>query len=103
MQALHSKQQEEAFWNSLFDKGYREPTVEEKVERCKRIQFIDHEPLFAVQYSTIHKAASDGDLMGLTYLLNMSDKGRRERGERHMKKPRVTDFDKNGCKIRFIK
>lgn len=58
--------------------------IEDRVGHCKHLQYVEHQDLFVVGYSTLHKAASDNNLLGVQYCL---------------KQPRVyaDDFDKNGC------
>lgn len=56
----------------------------------KELQYDKHEPLFAVQYTTIHKAAADNSIAGIQHFLSL----------RKMPRIHVTDFDSTGnCPI----
>ena len=58
-------------------------SVEARVQRMKDLQYHNDKKLFAVMYTTLHKAAIDGDVEGILYFL-------------HRKLNRVEDYDKKG-------
>ena len=89
MQALQKKQLEEQKMRELLaTDGTR--SIEERVEHCRALQYEEHQGLFAISHSSIHKAAADGSIDGLKYFLHSHRKP----------KVRIDDFDKNGfCPI----
>lgn len=88
MQALQQKKAEEVkLKEQLASIVVR--NIEERVEHNKKLQYEEHQDLFVVNYSTVHKAACDNDLLGVKTLLNNPKL-----------KFHVDDFDKNGeCAI----
>ena len=93
MQELQEKQKERQRWLELFaDK--KEPTAKERTDAMRKLQFEEGKGLFAVAYSTLHKAAMDGNVDALRWFL--TGKGRSSGGV----KVNVNDFDKGGlCAI----
>lgn len=45
-------------------------SVEARVQRMKDLQYQNDKKLFAVMYTTLHKAALDGDIEGILYFLH---------------------------------
>jgi hypothetical protein len=45
-------------------------TVESRVERMHQLQLNNEQKLFAVMFTTIHKAAFDGNVEGILHFLN---------------------------------
>ena len=89
MQALQKKQADAQALRELLSKNSNR-TVEERVDFCKHLQYEEHQPLFAVLYSSIHKAAADNSVSGLKHFLNSRTKP----------KVHIDDYDKNGlCAI----
>ncbi len=96
MKALQDRQRETNKWKNVNENALKALTIEERVEHNRRLQYEEHQMLFGVMYSTIHKAALDGDVCGLKYFL--SSKGKGVRGQ----KVNVDDFDVNGyCPIHY--
>lgn len=46
-------------------------SVEERVDHCKHLQYEEHQQLFAVGYTTLHKAAADNSLSGIKFFLSL--------------------------------
>ena len=96
MKALQEKRKEESKWQNIKNAGTRERTIEEKIAHNKHLQYEEHQYLFGVMYTSIHKAAFDGDCSGVKYFLSAE-------GRKHFKKVNVDDFDKNGiCPIHYV-
>jgi hypothetical protein len=93
MQALQQKQIEAQKYRDIIanaDGGIASKSIEERVEHCKNLQYVDHQKIFAVMYSTIHKAACDNSLAGMRYFLASGRKP----------KIHIDEYDKNGfCPI----
>lgn len=53
-------------------------SIDERVAHCRYLQYEVGEDLFNMQYTTIHKAAMDGDLLGIKHFLQIakSSKGK---------------------------
>lgn len=75
MQALLQKQKEGIRLQGIL--GNSDLSVEERVEKVRNLQFVDHQPIFSVNYTTIHKAAKDGDVPGLKYFLEIKSRQKR--------------------------
>ena len=58
-------------------------SVEARIQRMKDLQYQNDKKLFAVMYTTLHKAAMDGDVEGILYFL-------------HRKLNHVEDYDHKG-------
>eukprot|EP01033_Poteriospumella_lacustris_P010796 gene10796-7685_t len=73
MKALLERQQAaEQFRQKMKEAGDNpDRTVEERVDHCKHLQYEEHQQLFAVGYTTIHKAAADNSLSGLKFFLSL--------------------------------
>lgn len=69
MQALKQRQQEQAKLRDILNAESTEKTIEERVERCRELQYEKHQQLFAVSYTDLHKAAADNSLSGVKYFL----------------------------------
>ncbi len=65
---LQKQQQDQAIRNMLAEKS-GDRTVEHRVDHCKHLQYEKHQQLFAVYYTTIHKAAMDNSVSGLKHFL----------------------------------
>jgi ankyrin repeat protein len=66
-------------------------SVDERVTHYKDLQYKEHQQLFVVLYTDIHKAASDNSVSGIIYFLKY---------HKSKIKVHVDDFDKNGnCAI----
>lgn len=79
MQALLQKQQQSQRYRSILAGGdgeekFRDRTIEEKVEHCANLQYVKHEQLFAVSYTSIHKAAVENSLVGIKFFRNRKSK-----------------------------
>ena len=61
MQELQEREKEKQRWRELLQTG-REPTAKERTEHVRKLQFEEGQGLFAVAYSTLHKAACDGNV-----------------------------------------
>ena len=64
MQELQKRQKEQQKFLDLIKEGAGK-TVEERVEYNKDLEYNKHANLFAVSYSSIHKAACDGSVSGI--------------------------------------
>lgn len=73
MKALLEKQQAEQQFRQMMQEAGAKPdrTVEERVDHCKYLQYEEHQQLFAVGYSSFHKAAADNSLAGIKYFLGL--------------------------------
>jgi hypothetical protein len=98
MQELQEREKEKQKWRDLLA-NTREPTPEERTEHVRKLQFEQGVGLFAVAYSTLHKAACDGNVDGLKWFL--TGKGRSGGGPTGGK-VNVDDFDAAGmCAIHY--
>jgi ankyrin repeat protein len=82
MRGHQQKQQEQQKYRELFNassKEFHHCTVEERVERCKSLQYEKHQQLFAVSYSTIHKAAAENSVLGIKYFLSQNKKDKNKK------------------------
>jgi hypothetical protein len=70
MKALVEQKKEQAKWQNASKSAAAERTIPEKIARCKHLQYEEHQQLFRVMYSSIHKAAFDGDVSGIKYFLS---------------------------------
>ncbi len=77
MQEVQALEKEKEKWRTLLE-TYKEPTPRERAEHVRRLQYEEGQGLFAVAYSTIHKAACDGNVDGLKWFL--TGKGRKKGG-----------------------
>ncbi len=94
MQELQRKQKEAQILNDLLNdkEGAYKRTIEGRIEHNTDLQYKQHKNLFAVSYSSIHKAAGDGNASGIHYFLGLKTKPR----------VRVDDYDKFGiCAIHY--
>lgn len=74
MQALLQKQQQSQKLRSVLAGGdgedrIYERTLDEKVAHCKELQYVQHQQLFAVSYTSLHKAAAENSLVGVKFFL----------------------------------
>ena len=69
-----------AIQNSCRDEDHSIPS---RVQRMKDLQIHNDKKLFAVMYTTLHKAAMDGDVEGISYFL-------------HRKLNHIEDYDNKG-------
>ncbi len=79
MQALQKKQaQSQALRDVLAgaDGSIVNRSIEERVQHCKNLQYAEHQQLFGVLYSSIHKAACDNSISGVKYFLASKQKPR---------------------------
>ena len=98
MQELQEREKEKQKWRDLLANTH-EPTPEERTEHVRKLQFEQGVGLFAVAYSTLHKAACDGNVDGLKWFL--TGKGRSGGGSTGGK-VNVDDFDAAGmCAIHY--
>ena len=94
MQELQRKQKEAQILNDLLNdkEGAHKRTIEGRIEHVTDLQYAQHKNIFAVSYSSIHKAASDGNASGVHYFLGLKTKPR----------VRVDDYDKFGiCALHY--
>lgn len=103
MRAHRQKQQEQQklreVLNNTGKEAYHEKTLEEKIERVKYLQYEEHQQLFAVAYTNIHKAAADNSLAGIKYFLHQGMGGAATSKNDKSKKKKVTileELNKNG-------
>lgn len=75
MQELQKRQKEQQKFLDLIKEGAGK-TVEERVEYNKDLEYNKHANLFAVSYSSIHKAACDGSVSGIKYFMTLKSKPR---------------------------
>lgn len=95
MKALQERRKEEAKWQNISKSATAEKTVPEKVARCKYLQYEEHQHLFGVMYTNIHKAAFDGDVSGIKHFLSFEG-----RAKNKTTRVNVDDYDSNGyCPI----
>lgn len=91
MQEMQRRQRELQKFHDLVKEGAGK-TVEERVEYNKDLEYNKHANLFAISYSTIHKAACDGSVNGIKYFMQLKSKPR----------IRIDDQDKFGiCPIHY--
>jgi hypothetical protein len=69
MQKLLERQLAETKLREALEKGVAEPTIEERVAHVSHLQHVQHERIFVVGYSTIYKAASENDVLGIKFFL----------------------------------
>jgi hypothetical protein len=70
MQALQQKALEAKELATKLEKiRQSERTIDQRVQHNKDLQYVHHEDLFIVAYTTVHKAASDNNLLGVKTLL----------------------------------
>eukprot|EP01031_Cornospumella_fuschlensis_P038129 gene38129-46329_t len=74
MQALLQRQQENERLRTLLNADVKEKSVEERVDHCKELQYVQHQQLFAVSYTSLHKAAAENSLVGVKFFLNRRSK-----------------------------
>jgi ankyrin repeat protein len=89
MQALQKKNAEGQALRDLLagaDGSIVNSSVEQRVERCKNLQYNEHQQLFAISYSTIHKAACDNSILGIKHFLTSKQKP----------KVHIDDYDQHG-------
>lgn len=91
MQSLQKKQQAAQQLREILSKD-QSRTIEERVDHCKQLQHEEHQPLFAVLYSSIHKAAGDNSIAGLKHFLRPPV----SRHDKNVQQVHVDDYDKNG-------
>lgn len=93
MQALQAKQIEAQKYRDIIenkDGSIQAPSIDQRVNHCKDLQYVEHKRLFAVMYSSIHKAAMDNSLEGMRYFLAPGRKP----------KVHIDEYDKTGtCPI----
>jgi ankyrin repeat protein len=100
MRALQQKQQEQQKYRELLSESakYKDTSdeffIQERVQRCAHLQYEKHEQLFAVSYSTIHKAAAENSLAGVKYFLTIGL--RRDQRKKFAKLGILEEIDKNG-------
>jgi len=98
MQELQEREKEKQKWRDLLQ-TVREPSAKERTEHVRKLQFEEGQGLFAVAYSTLHKAACDGNVDGLKWFL--TGKGRSSGGVKGAK-VNVDDYDSAGnCAIHY--
>lgn len=91
MQEMARKQKEMQKFTDLIKEGAGK-TVEERVEYNKDLEYNKHANLFAISYSTLHKAACDGSVNGIKYFMQLKTKPRIH----------IDDLDKFGiCPIHY--
>jgi len=95
MQELQEQQKEKQKWRDLLN-TYKEPTPQERTEHVRKLQFEKGQGLFAVAYSTLHKAAMDGNVDGLKWFLTGKGRNAGSGGA----KISVDDFD--ACQLSAI-
>ncbi|RYH31352.1 hypothetical protein EON65_02915 [archaeon] len=81
MQALLQRQQENERLRTLLNADLKEKTVEERVDHCKELQYVQHQQLFAVSYTSLHKSAAENSLVGVKFFLNRCSKNYTPVGE----------------------
>ena len=84
---MQRRQRELQKFHDLVKEGAAK-TVEERVAYNKDLEYNKHANLFAVSYSTIHKAACDGSVSGIKYFMSLKSKPR----------IRIDDLDKFGLR-----
>ena len=81
------KQKEVAKFQELVKEGVGK-SIEDRVAYNKDLEYNRHANLFAVSYSTIHKAACDGSVSGIKYFMSLRSKPR----------IKIDDLDKFGIR-----
>eukprot|EP01038_Epipyxis_sp_PR26KG_P004780 gene4780-6704_t len=92
MQSLQQKQLEDKKIREILngETDIKNSTEEERVARMEMLQYEQHQHLFGVMYTTIHKAASDNSISGIKYFLSLNKR----------KKIHIDEFDSHGlCAI----
>ena len=82
MKALLQRQQQEEALRNILQSATVDRTVEERVSACKTLQYEQHQPLFAVYYTTIHKAAQDNSIAGLRYFLHEINNNKKDKNQK---------------------
>lgn len=72
MKALLQKQQQDQAIRNMLAQKSGDRSIEDRVDHCKHLQYEKHQHLFAVYYTTIHKAAMDNSVSGLKHFLKPS-------------------------------
>jgi len=90
MKALLERQQQAEKLRALLTEDIGEKTLEQRLERCRHIQYDLHQPLFAVSYTTIFKAAAENSLHGVKTFLNI------KHGKRKITKSPLEEYDNHG-------
>jgi ankyrin repeat protein len=84
MQALLQKQQQDQAIRNILSETSNDQSVDQRVQRCRSLQYEQHQSLFAIMYTTIHKAAIDNSILGVRHFLqhttNTSKAKARKRG-----------------------
>ncbi len=94
MQQLQEKQRALEELHAALAGGIPVPTIEERIDHYKDLEYNKHAQLFAVGHSSIHKAAMDGSIAGIKCFLEA-------RGG-NSKKVKCDDYDKQGvCPIHY--
>jgi hypothetical protein len=94
MQQLQEKQRALEELHAALAGGIPVPTIDERIEHYKDLEYNKHAQLFAVGHSSIHKAAMDGSIAGIKCFLEA-------RGG-NSKKVKCDDYDKQGiCPIHY--
>lgn len=98
MQALKAKQQEQAKLRDILNGESNDLSAEERVDRCRSLQYDQHQQLFAVAYSSIHKAAAENSLSGVKYFLSTGRRGGRVGTEKSkmFRQNILEELNKNG-------
>ena len=72
MQSLQKLQAEKGNIGKQLAELKNVATVESRLKHLNDVHFHDKDQPFAIQYSTIHKAAYDGNVSGLQYFLSLT-------------------------------
>jgi ankyrin repeat protein len=94
MQELQRRQKEEKVLNDMLNdkEGAYKRSLEGRIAHVTDLQYGQHQNIFATSYSSIHKAAADGNDAGIHYFLGLKTKPR----------VHVDDYDKFGiCAIHY--
>lgn len=54
--------------------NFHEQSIESRVNHCKNLQYVQHQQLFAVSYTSLHKAAKENSLVGVKFFLTRGNK-----------------------------
>jgi hypothetical protein len=71
MKALLERQQQEKNFRDILSTKNVDSSIEERVGRCKHLQYEKHQQLFVIGYTTVFKAASDNSVAGIKYFLSL--------------------------------
>jgi ankyrin repeat protein len=77
MNRFQQKQQEQQQIRDLLNtsaKDFGYSTVEERVQRCRYLQYEEHQQIFAVSYNNIHQSCAENSLAGVKYFLSLQYK-----------------------------